>query len=283
MTRQDSLIINAAITGAMLGKRDSPHLPVVLGEIVDCARRVQDAGAAIVHLHARNPDASPSYAAERYCEMVERVRQACGGLIVCVSLSGRFIPDLDQRAAALRAAPDMASLTLGSMNFPGDPSINAPDTITALAGRIQAAGAVPELEVFEAGFINYANHLIRKEVLRPPFYFNLILGSLGSAPLDLMGVAHMVGMLPPGAVWALGGIGRFQLDANVLALTAGGHVRVGLEDNLYYDRARTELADNVRLVERIARLGREMGRSPASPETARAILGLGPGNVAGQA
>ena len=277
MTPADNLIINAAITGTVLGRKDSPHLPIALSEIVDCARRVQDAGASIVHLHARDQEGHPSSAPEIYIELVERVRAACGDLIVCVSLSGRFITSLEQRAAALDAAPDMASLTLGSMNFPGHPSINAPETIVALAGRIQAAGAVPELEVFEAGFITYANHLIRKEVLRPPYYFNLILGSLGAAPLDLVGLGHMVSLLPPTATWALGGLGRFQMDANVMAMAAGGHVRVGLEDNLHYDRGRTELADNVRLVERIARIGKEMGRVPASPEVARAIIGLGRG------
>jgi uncharacterized protein (DUF849 family) len=277
MTGADPLIINAAITGTVFTKRDSPHLPMAMGEIVDCAQRVRDAGASIVHLHARNPDGTPSYSPSVYLELVNQVRRACGDLIVCVSLSGRFTSNLEQRFAPLASAPDMASLTLGSMNFPGNASVNAPAAIMALAARIQAAGAVPELEVFEAGFITYANYLIRKEVLRPPFYFNLLLGSLGAAPLDLVGLGHMVSLLPPGAVWALAGLGRFQLDANVMGMAAGGHVRVGLEDNLYFDRAKTDLADNVRLVERIARIGQDMGRIPASAETARRLIGLRPG------
>jgi uncharacterized protein (DUF849 family) len=195
-------------------------------------------------------------------------------LIVCVSLSGRLVRDARQRAAPLEARPDLASLTLGSLNFPKQASINSPEVIRDLAGRIFRAGAVPELEVFEPGFINTANYLIRNDILHPPHYFNLILGSLGASPLDLVGLGHMIGLLPDGATWLVGGIGRYQLDANVLAIAAGGHVRVGLEDNLYWDRGQSELADNARLVERIVRIGRELGRDAATPEDARLIIGL---------
>ena len=168
----------------------------------------------------------------------------------------------------------MASLTLGSMNFADQPSINAPEMIQALAKRIYAAGAIPEFEVFDAGFINYAAYLIRKEVLRPPYYFNIILGSLGTAPLDLIGLGHIITMLPHGAVWSVGGLGRYQLDANVMSIAAGGHVRVGIEDCIHLDRQRTLLADNVELVSRIARIAREMGRKPATPDEARRMIGL---------
>jgi len=168
----------------------------------------------------------------------------------------------------------MASLTLGSTNFAAEPNINTPETIQGLAKRISAAGVVPELEVFEVGFINYANYLIRKGILRPPHYFNIILGSLGSAPLDLVGLGHMVGLLPPGAIWSIGGLGRYQLDANVAGIAAGGHVRVGIEDCVYLDRDRTIHADNVQMVGRIARIAREMGRDPATSEEARKMIGL---------
>ena len=271
----DKLIINAAITGCVLYKKDTSHLPVKMQEIVDCARRVCDAGAAIIHLHARNDDESPSYEADAYIDLVQRVREACGDVIVCVSLSGRHQPQVEQRAAALACHPDMASLTLGSLNFMNGPSLNSPDTICELAKRIYAAGAVPELEVFEAGFINYAGHLIKRGVLTPPHYFNIILGSLGSAPLDLVGLGHMVGLLPAAAIWSVGGLGRFQLDANVMSIAAGGHVRVGLEDNIYFDREQRDLTDNLRLVTRIADIGRALGRAPATAVEARQMLRLG--------
>lgn len=274
MNATHKLIINAAITGCVLRKSDTPYLPVTIAEIVDCARRVQDAGASIVHLHARDIDESPSFDARMYSELVDRVRQACDDLIICVSLSGRHESDLEKRTAALASRPDMASLTLGSMNFADQPSVNAPEMISALAERTYRAGAVPELEVFEVGFINYASHLIKKGVLRPPYYFNIILGSLGAAPLNLVGLGYMVSLLPPGATWSVGGLGRYQLDANVMAIAAGGHVRVGIEDCMYFDRERTILADNTQLISRIARISREMGREPATPEEARQMIGL---------
>lgn len=274
MNPSDRLIINAAITGTVLSKSDTPFLPTSLDEIVDCARRIRAAGAAIVHVHARNPDQSPCFDGEVYRELVLGIRQATD-LIVCTSLSGRMTRNIDERAAALASKPDMASLTLGSLNFMTQASVNAPETIRELADRIYAAGAMPELEAFEAGFINYAKYLIAKNILRPPFYFNLILGSLGAAPLDLVGLGHMISMLPQGSTWAVGGLGRYQTDAAMMAIAAGGHVRVGLEDNIHYDRQRTDLADNPRLVARIARIAREAGREPASPAEARRILGLG--------
>jgi uncharacterized protein (DUF849 family) len=274
MNPGDRFIINAAITGGVLTKKDSPFLPVTLDEIVDCARRVYNAGASIVHLHARGPDQAPAYGTAVYRELVEAVRSAAPELLVCVTLSGRHEQDPDLRAAALPARPDLASLSLGSMNFALQASVNPPEVIVRLARAIYAHGAVPELEVFDTGFVNYANYLIRKNVLQPPYYFNLIMGSLGTAPLDLIGLGHMIGLLPGEATWAVGGLGRFQLQANVLALAAGGHVRVGLEDNIHFDRHRKELADNVRLIDRVVGLARVLGREPASPEEARQIIGL---------
>jgi 3-keto-5-aminohexanoate cleavage enzyme len=273
MNSSNKLIINAAITGTVLYKSSNPFLPTSIDEIVECAGRVREAGAAIVHLHARNLDQSPCYDPTVYCELVEKVRQATD-LIVCVSLSGRFVQDIDRRAAPLASHPDLASLTLGSMNFIDQPSVNSPDTICELAARIYAVQATPELEIFDTGFINSANYLIRKEILRPPFYFNIILGSLGTAPLDLAGLGHMVSMLPAGATWSVGGVGSYQLDANLMAIAAGGHVRVGLEDNIYYDRQKKDLADNVRLIARVARIAREAAREPATPSEARQIMQL---------
>ena len=278
MNPENKLIINAAISGAWLGKKETPHLPLSVDEIVECSQRVREAGAAIVHIHARDRDQAPCTDPAVYGEIVEKIRRKTD-LIICVSLSGRFVRDIESRAAALASRPDMASLTLGSMNFSHQPSINAPEDIQTLARLIYAAEAVPELEAFDTGFINKANYLIDHDILRPPFYFNIILGSLGTAPLDLTGLGHMVSMLPKGATWAATGLGRFQLDANVMALAAGGHVRVGLEDNIHYDRQRKELADNPQLVSRIARIAREMGREAATPQEARLIIGLPAGKA----
>jgi uncharacterized protein (DUF849 family) len=249
-------------------------VPITVKEITACARRVRDAGASIVHLHARDAHQHHTSEASAYIELVNSVRAACPDLIICVSLSGRLTQDINIRAAALEAKPDMASLTLGSLNFPTQACTNPPNAICELARRIYATGAVPELEIFEVGFINYAKYLIRKGILRPPYYLNLIFGSLGTVPLDLIGLGHMLSLLPEGTIWSVGGIGQYQLDANVIGIAAGGHVRTGIEDNLYYDRQRTDLGDNVRFVERIVRIGRELGREPATPGEARQIIGL---------
>jgi 3-keto-5-aminohexanoate cleavage enzyme len=270
----NKLIINAAITGCVITKSDNSHLPVTTEEIVACARRVESAGASIVHLHARDAEQRPICGAAAYSEIVAAVRRACPELIVCVSLTGRQGFDVNQRAAALASRPDMATLTLGSLNFPTKTSVNEPETICELARRIRLAGAIPELEVFEPGFANYAKYLIHKGELSPPYYFNIILGSLGSSPLDLIGLGHTISLLPEGAIWAVGGIGRYQLDANVMGIAAGGHVRVGLEDNPWFDRGRRELADNARLVDRIASISRAMGREPASAAETRQMLNL---------
>ena len=273
MSDTDKLIINAAVTGTVMYKSNTSFLPTSLSEVVEDAVRVREAGASVIHLHARALDESPSYDPAVYCELVNRVRDATD-LIINVSLSGRFVQDVETRAAPLASRPELASLTLGSMNFISGPSVNAPDTVRELATRIYAAGAVPELEIFEAGFANVATYLARKGVLRPPYYANIILGSLGTAPLDLVGLGHIIGLLPGGTTWSVGGLGRYQLDANVMGIAAGGHVRVGLEDNIHFDRHGRDLADNQRLVARIARIAREMGREPATPAEARAIIGL---------
>ena len=270
----DKVIINAAITGALLGKQDSPFLPVSEDEIVACAREVFDAGAAVVHLHARGVDGSNSHEADDFVSLVKEIRSVCPGLVICVSLSGRFVADVDARAAGLAARPDLASLTLGSMNFATGPSVNAPDTIHDLSQRIYEVGARPELEIFEPGFAHMARVMVERGVLATPLYANIILGVLGASPLDLIGLGHIVALLPPGTVWSVGGLGRFQTDAVVMALAAGGHVRVGLEDNLHLDRGRRTLATNGQLVERVARIARDMGRDPATPSEARSILGL---------
>ncbi|MFH1116415.1 MAG: 3-keto-5-aminohexanoate cleavage protein [Pseudomonadota bacterium] len=274
MSLSDKLIINAALTGMVPVKKNNPHVPITEDEIVSTACRVRDAGAAIVHLHARDKQERPSYDFETYTAIVNRIRECRPDLIVCVSLSGRTIQDLDTRAAPLMSRPDMASLTLGSMNFPKQANVNSPPAICQLAARIYEAGAIPELEAFDTGFINYARDLISKKVLRPPFYFNLILGFPGAAAMDLITLGHMVSLLPERSTWSVAGIGRYQLPANTIAIAAGGHVRIGLEDNLFYDSAGRIPADNVGLVERIVRLGREMGRDPATPDEARTVIGL---------
>jgi len=271
------LILNLACTGMVPTKRQNPALPETPEEIARDVRRCRERGASIVHLHARI-DGVPTYRKESYANIIAAVREACPDIVVCVSCSGRNFPALEQRAEVLELdgdlKPEMASLTLGSLNFPRQASVTDPAMIAGLAERMQARGIVPELEVFDLGMLEVSHYLLRKKVLRPPLYYNILLGSLGTASLSPLNLGTLLAALPEGATWALAGIGRFQLAANTMAISAGGHIRVGLEDNLYFDSARTKPATNAMLVERAATIARLCEREPATPAEARALIGL---------
>jgi uncharacterized protein (DUF849 family) len=271
----DVVIINAALTGMVPTREDSPHVPLTVAEIVADCLAVAEAGAAVVHLHPRDAEGVPTSDPGTYEELIAAVREACPELLISATCSGRREQSLPARAVPLaftgRLRPDLASLTCGSMNFPKQASINAPDTIVALATRMRDAGIKPEVEVFEPGMIGAARHLLGKGVLREPLYVNILLGNLGTCSAGALELGYMVNSLPPGTVWSGAGIGRFQLAVNTMALAAGGHVRVGLEDNLYQDWGDRSLATNRGLVERVVRLAAELGRRPATPAEARRI------------
>ncbi len=274
----DELIINLAPTGMVPTRLDSPHVPLTAAAVAADVRRCADLGAAIVHLHPRDADGVPSQESALFADLIRAVRAAVPEIVVCATTSGRLDPDLAGRAAVLEldgdVRPEMASLTLGSMNFPRQASVNPPATIAELATRMRQLGIVPEWEVFDLGMLDYAAYLRTKGLLADPVYVNLLLGSLGTLQATPFNLALAVERLPPGATWAATGIGRYQFAMNRLAIAMGGHVRVGLEDNLWWDDERTELATNPRLVERLARIARTMGREPATPAMVRVRLGI---------
>ena len=274
------LIINVALTG-MVPRRDRvPHVPVTAEQIVADAEECFEAGATIVHVHARAADESPEWRREAYASFIPEIRKRCPGLVVCASTSGRTFGEFDQRADVLSlegdAKPDLASLTLGSLNFRDVASVNAPEMIRALAERMAAVGIRPEVEVFDSGMA-YMAHTLRAEGLLPePMYVNVLLGSANTAPARVGDLAALVDALPPDAVWAAAGIGAFQLKINAIAVFAGGHVRTGLEDNSHLDHATRSPATNVELVRRIVELARIAGRPVSTPEQTRAAIGLAP-------
>lgn len=274
----DKVIINAAITGMVPMKKDNPNVPISNDEIVADAKRCWEAGASIVHVHAREADGTPTHRGEVYRDLFRRIRQACPGLMISGSTSGRHVSELEKRAEVLEPSPeihpDFASLTLGSLNFRTGPSVNAPDTIQGLARAMRERGIVPELEMFDFGMLDYTHYLIKEGVLERPLYGNILLGSLGTLNANPYNLAAMVRNLPEEMTWSATGIGRSQFQINALALSMGGHVRVGLEDNLWYDDARTQPASNPGLIERIVRLARAMGREVATPDEARAMIGM---------
>jgi 3-keto-5-aminohexanoate cleavage enzyme len=280
MSAPAKLIVNLAGTGMVPTKEQNPALPITPREIADDCARCHALGASIFHLHARDAEGQPTWRPEIYREVVLAVRERCPDAVICVSTSGRNFKELAQRAAVLDlegdAKPDMASLTLGSLNFPTQASVNEPAMIHSLATRMHERGIVPELEVFDFGMLDYAHYLIERAILRPPYYVNLLLGSLGSLAATPFNLAALVKALPsqPSATWAGAGIGRFQFFVNSLAITMGGHVRVGLEDNLYLDTEKKRLASNPALVERLVRLAAAAERDIATPAETRAMIGL---------
>jgi 3-keto-5-aminohexanoate cleavage enzyme len=179
----------------------------------------------------------------------------------------------EARAAAVRQLrPEMASLTTGSMNFPDRVYANPFTVVEYLASVMKDAGTKPEMEIFEPGMIANARMLVDTDLARPPLHFDFVLGSRGSLPATPRNLLFLSESIPPGSTWTVAGIGRWQLPMAVLAIVMGGHVRVGLEDNLYYRKG--VLATNEQLVARVARLAAELGRPVATPEEAREILGL---------
>jgi len=268
------LIIKLAPTGMIPTKDDTPHVPVTPEEIARDTYQAYILGASVVHVHARDQQGKPTYRREVFEEIFSRIREKCPDIIICATTSGRVHPQVEHRGEVLDLKPDMASLTVGSLNFPKYASVNPPETIRTLATLMNERGILPELEIFESGFINTAKYLARKGYLKEPLHFSLLLGSLGSIPADTRDLVYLVESLPPGSTWSATGIGRFQTQINAGAMLMGGHVRVGIEDSIYYNYPEKQLATNVDLVDRIVRIAKLLGRDIATPGEAREILGL---------
>jgi len=280
LTPYAELIVNFCPTGMIPTKAMTPHVPVTPAEVIDEACGALGRGVAIVHLHARDEAGRPTYRGEIYEEMILGIRRHFPDAITCVSCSGRNFPELERRSEVLEltgaARPDLASLTLTTLDFPTGTSQNAPEMVLALGEKMVARGIKPELECFDFGMINAANMLIGKGLLgEPPYYFNLLLGSRYSVPATARHLSGMLEDLPLGSLWSAAGIGLFQLPMNTLAIAMGGHARVGLEDNIYHGFDRAELATNHGLLDRVARLSETFGRPLATPVRARELLGLG--------
>lgn len=271
-------LINLAPTGMIPTRAMTPHVPLSVDEIVSDVRRCAEHGVSIVHLHARDEQGEPTWRKEVYAALIEGIRSSHPELILCVSLSGRRWHEFERRADALELSgdlrPDMASLTLGSVNFASGASVNEPEMILRLAAAMAERGIVPELEVFDSGMASYARLLADKGVLQGPHYINAMLGNAASAQVTPSVLAALVAEMPASALWAAAGIGRSQLDAATLGLVHGNGARIGLEDNLWLDPQRQHLATNLELVRRVADLARLLGRPISTPLEVRASLGM---------
>lgn len=273
-------ILNFTPTGVIPTKEMTPKVPVQTSEIIEQILEAADLGANMVHIHARDPkDGLATFDKDIYAEIIKGIRAENKDLVTCVSTSGRNFPEFEKRSDCLDLTgglkPDFGSLTLSSLNFNKQASINTPDMIQALARKMLDNGIKPELEAFDLGMINYAHYLIRKGLIKPPYYFNLILGNIACAQANLLSLGLMVKELPPDSIWSVGGIGDSQLKMNMMSLIAGGGVRVGLEDNIYFDARRKQLASNSDLIKRIVNIAGVIGRAPYSSKEVRKVLGVG--------
>ena len=273
------LIINLAPTGMIPTKEMTPLVPITVNEIIEDVHKAVEIGITMVHLHAREESTGePTYKAEIYGKIISGIRSFSKDLIICVSLSGRTFKKFEERAEPLQLEgdlkPDMGSLTLSSLNFNRIASVNSPKMIKALAMEMKLRGILAELEAFDTGMINYVKYLEKKGLLHPPHYFNLLLGNIACAQADLLHAGIMIRDLPDNSFWSLAGIGRAQLMMNSLSIAAGGGVRVGLEDNIWFDAERTRLATNADLVSRIHVLAEANERKIMSPGELRKLLNL---------
>jgi 3-keto-5-aminohexanoate cleavage enzyme len=272
----DPVMITAAVTGSIASSRQSPHLPLTADQIVEAALESWRAGAAIVHLHARDETGTPVQDVAIYRTLIERIQeQGCEAIINLSTGSAGGRASIEARLACIELAPEMATLDCGSVNLGDDWVFSNPYAtfLKPAAARMRELEIAVEIETFDSGMIRNGLRLIGEELIRGPGFWQLCLGVPGGAAPDLPTIGYLLSRLPEGAMWSMLGIGRHQLEVNVLSLLYGGHVRTGLEDNVYYRRG--ELArDNAQLVERIVRLADELGRPVATPAEARKLLGV---------
>lgn len=263
-----------APTGMIPTRAMTPHVPLTPAEVARDVAEAAQIGLTSVHLHARDEDGAPDWRRDTYARLVDAVRSAVPDILVNVSTSGRNWSELEKRADCLALdgdlKPDLASLTLSSLNFATGASVNPPDVIRGLARIMKDRGIVPELEVFDLGMVNMI-HVLRREGLVPgPVVVNLFVGNIAGAQANPSTLGLMISSLPEGAIWSGGGLGDFHATAHALSLASEGGVRVGLEDTIYLDTARTTLARNIDLVRRAHSMGELLGRQPMTPDMMRA-------------
>jgi 3-keto-5-aminohexanoate cleavage enzyme len=271
------LIIQCAVTGSIDADPERrPNLPVSVDDTVAEALAAWRAGAAVIHLHAREDDGTPTQDAERYRLLVDTLRNAgCEAILnlSCGSAGGRA--SRDERLAPLSLRPEMASFDSGTINFGERIFEGDVPFLRRMAKEFSDSGVRPELECFDTGYVGLALQLEEEGLLSPPLIFQFVLGVPGTGvPASIRMIEHLRGLLPESALWSVCAIGTAQLPLNTYCILAGGHVRTGLEDNLWYRRG--ERATNSKLVERVVRLAGELDRPVASVEQARELLHIEP-------
>ena len=275
MSDRKPCIICVAITGSLPRKANNPAVPTSVEEQIESTQAAMEAGASIVHAHVRNDDESSTSDPERFGRLLEGLRRHCPGLIVQFSTGGRSGAGRD-RGGMLPLGPDMASLSVGSNNFPTRVYENSPDLVDWLASEMRTYGVKPEIEAFDLSHIFQAVAMAKDGRLAAPLYVQFVMGVKNAMPVDrevFDFYIHTLNRLAPDAEWCGAGIGPHQVTLNEWCVAGGGHARTGLEDNLRLDRD-TLAPSNAALVRRVVELCDRYERPVATPAEARAILGL---------
>jgi len=270
----DPLIISVATTGNWLTREQTPYAPLSPREVATAAVDCWCEGVTIVHIHVRDSQGAASLNKDLFRETVELIRAAGCDIIINFTTSGRLgqLPDED-RFNPVELKPELASFDAGSINIRNGVFINSATFLENLAQKMLENGVKPEIECFDTAMIANALDLAARGFIKPPLFFQFVLGVPGGAQATAKQLLHMVELIPPGSPWSVCGIGPYQLPLNTLAIVMGGHTRTGMEDNIYYRKG--ELAkSNAQLVARVVRIARECEREIASPGEARKILGL---------
>ncbi|EOG7682009.1 3-keto-5-aminohexanoate cleavage protein [Vibrio cholerae] len=273
----DNLIITAAVNGGITPRSKNPAIPHTPKEIADAVVQCSEAGASVAHIHARDEAGKPSYDKDVWREIIERVR-ARSDIILNLSTSGLNLPHGMPEEEAwnhLQYGPDIASFNCGSVNHGDKPFINSPALAKKLALALKEHQVTPEIEIYHSGVIHEAITLQQQGYLDKKLVFAFAMGIHGGVRPTCKDLLHLVDCLPDNSIWSAIGIGQAQLPLNTYSILLGGHVRTGLEDNIYYRKG--ELAtSNAQLVDRIVRLSHELGRDVATIDEARTLLGLNP-------
>ena len=267
----DPLILTCAMVGAEITREQTPHLPLTPDEIAEDAFLCWQAGAAVVHIHVRDESGRPSQDPAIFAAVEEKIRARCD-VIVQYSTGGAVGTPTEKRLAPLENRPEMATLTTGTVNFGVEVFENSWPFVTALAQRMKDYRIRPELEMFDVGMIDNAVRLAKEGLLEAPYHFDFVLGVPGALAAKPENILHMRSQLPPNSTWQVAAVGRWQLPLTTMAMAIGGHVRVGLEDNIYLSKG--VLAKNHELVARAARIAKELGRPLATTAQAREILAI---------
>ena len=272
----DKLIITAAICGAEVTKEQNPAVPYTVEEIVREAKSAVDAGAAIVHLHVREDDGTPTQSRARFQECEDAIYKACPNVILIPSTGGAVGMTPDERLQSTDTAPipEMATLDCGTCNFGDEIFDNTMPTMRAFGKRMIERGIKPEYECFEMGHLDTILTMARKgEVPGAPMQFNFVLGVPGCTPATVDNLCWLVKNIPAGSTWTSTGIGRHAFTLAAPTIVMGGNVRVGFEDNLYLERG-VLAKSNGELVDKVVRMAKLLGRPIATSDEAREILGL---------